>query len=140
MLPLLDETGIQVSVSVECSIGTDLVAGAELADAGFEQILLDRPPHQVVLDGGLGNLLIKLDGFVVVFAFERNKVSSLQPQLVSKGLFRCVSLVQKSRRSRDRYFGVVLVQYQRLCTTIIHLPNRITILELTLSYQPAASS
>jgi hypothetical protein len=49
-----------------------------MADAGLEEVLLDAVPHQVVVDGLLGDLLVVLDGFVVV-AFEGGDVCDLEP-------------------------------------------------------------
>ena len=97
MLPLLAEARIQLPVPVERSIDTNLVTSAQLADSGFEEVLFDGPPHEVVLDGGLGDLLVEGDRFVVVLAFQRDKVSSLEPELVCECLLMFVRFCKKLR-------------------------------------------
>ncbi len=76
---MLAEARVKLPVPIECSIDTDLIASAQLTDTGLEQILFDGPAHEVVGDGGLRNLLIEQDSFVVILAFERNKIGGLQP-------------------------------------------------------------
>ena len=50
MLSLLCEAGVKIAVSVHGGVDANYVTCAELADAGLEQVLLDRPSHQVVVD------------------------------------------------------------------------------------------
>jgi hypothetical protein len=69
VLALLREAGVQLPVAVEGGVDADLVACAQLADARLQQILLDGPAHEVVVDGRLGHALVERDGFVIVFAF-----------------------------------------------------------------------
>lgn len=97
MLPLLLEAGVELPVSLKRSVDTDLVACAKLADTGFEEVLLDRPAHEVVSNRCLCHLLIELNRLVVVFALQGDKVSRFEPELVSKCLRVRVSFGQKVR-------------------------------------------
>ena len=97
VLPLLAEAGIQLPVPVESGVNTDLVAGAQLADTGLEQVLLDGPAHEVVRYRSLGNLLVERDGLVVVLAFQRDEVGCLQPELVGECLWILIRICQKRK-------------------------------------------
>jgi hypothetical protein len=50
MLPLLREAWVQFTVPVKGRRGANFVVSAELANTGLEEIFLDRPAHEVVVD------------------------------------------------------------------------------------------
>lgn len=54
-----------------------------MTDTGLQEIILDGPLHQVVIDRCPANSLVVFDGLVVV-AFERRQISHLQVMLVCK--------------------------------------------------------
>lgn len=62
MLALLGEAGIEVTVPVQGVVHADVVACAQLADAGFEEVLFYGPAHQVVVDAGFGDAFVEFAG------------------------------------------------------------------------------
>ena len=48
-----------------------------MAYAAFEEVVLDGPFHQVVIDGRLGHFVVILDGFVVI-SFHSCKVGDFE--------------------------------------------------------------
>jgi hypothetical protein len=82
----LAEARVELPVPVERGIDTDLIAGAELADTSLEKVFLDGPAHKVVLNRCLGDLFVERDGLVIVLAFQSDKVSCLEPELVCERL------------------------------------------------------
>lgn len=61
-----------------------------MADSGFQEVLLDGPLHQVVIDGGPGDALVIGDGFEVI-SFEGRDVCSLEVQLVRESTWKTLS-------------------------------------------------
>lgn len=53
----------------------------EVADASLEEIVLDRPLHQVVVDGRLADTLVLLNRLVVV-ALDGGQIGDLEEVLV----------------------------------------------------------
>lgn len=67
-----------------------------MAYACLQKIILDRPPHQIVADGRLGDLLVLLDRFVVIVV-NGCEVRNLQEQFIresatprSSSAFYCI--------------------------------------------------
>jgi hypothetical protein len=87
MLPLLCEARVKLAISFEGCCSTDLIAGAQLADTRFEEVFLNRPAHQVVVDRGLCDLLVEADGVVVVFSIKCNEIGGFEPEFVGECLF-----------------------------------------------------
>jgi hypothetical protein len=56
-----------------------------MADSCFEQVVLDRELHQVVVDRVLANPFVVLDRLVVV-AFESSKLGDLQVMLICQSI------------------------------------------------------
>lgn len=54
-----------------------------MADACLEEVLLYRPLHEVVVDGGLGDTFVVGDGFEVV-ALQSSNIGKLQVKLVGQ--------------------------------------------------------
>lgn len=59
---------------------------SEMANTGFEEVVLDRPLHQMVVHRGLADLLILLDRLVIV-TFDGGKVGDLEEVFVGKSGF-----------------------------------------------------
>ena len=54
-----------------------------MAYAGFEEVVLDRPFHQIVVDGRLGHFVVILNGFVII-SLQSREVGNFEKQLVGK--------------------------------------------------------
>lgn len=62
VLALLREGRVEVAVLVHGCVDADHVAGAELADARFEEVLFYGPAHEVIGDGGAGYFFVEFAG------------------------------------------------------------------------------
>lgn len=52
-----------------------------MADAGFEEVVFDRPFHEVVVDGGFGDFFVVF-GRLVVVARDGGEVGDFEEELV----------------------------------------------------------
>lgn len=72
-----------------------------MANASFEEIVLDRPLQQIVIHGRLADFLVLLDRLVIV-AFEGGQVGDLEEVFVCKpGFWRLRRGRKKKKRQKD---------------------------------------
>jgi hypothetical protein len=83
VLSLSAKRRIHITVLFEGPLGSHQVTAGKVADARLEKVVLDAVFHKVVADGLLGNLLVFLDGLVVV-ALDGSHVGDLEPQFVGQ--------------------------------------------------------
>ena len=58
-------------------------AAGQMTYASFEKIVLNRPLHQIVIDGRFRNSFVILNR-LIVFSLERSEVGDLEEQLIRK--------------------------------------------------------
>lgn len=79
-----------------------------MADASLQQIVLDRPLHEVVVDAGLSNTFEVLNRLVVI-AFESRKIADLEEELVRQSKSVISLELQKCRSHIHSRFRIVLL-------------------------------
>ena len=115
--------------------------GREMTHAGFEEIVLDGPLHQVVADGRLGDFLVVLDGFVVV-ALHGSEVGDFKVEFVRQSAQR--ARCQRGHKRRELILSAPHRSPYPFCT-VMGVPGRVREREtyasaLSFSNHPAAVS
>lgn len=59
----------------------DTYIGRQMADAGFQEVLLDRPLHKIVVERRLCDTLV-VPNCLVVVCFECRQICNLEEELV----------------------------------------------------------
>lgn len=85
MFSCLLEGWVKNAVGFDGTFRGDIVVVGEVADSGFEEVLLDRPLHEIVIDGGFGDTLVVGNGCEVV-AIEGCEVCELEVELVGESV------------------------------------------------------
>lgn len=77
VLSCLREAWIEVAIRFQCSVCRDHVCRCEVADTGFEQVLLYRPLHQIVVYARFRDALVVGDSLIIV-TFECGDIGELE--------------------------------------------------------------